>query len=128
MLGELTGRVEATLDVVEMRGGERIATVLLDVDLQSEKDLRDVADRFLPELPEAVRFDVDSLDSRLSFQGPGRLVWSLERGHLLELELSGKIDVSIRQVAQLRSGGVQQELDQTLSLTGEHKVKVVFEN
>lgn len=124
MLGTFTGRVEAELASVESRGGARLAEARLVLDVRSDQDLRDAVGGFLPDLPASVRLDVESLDARFAFAGTGRLVWNVDRGHLVRLELEGRVELAVDQTAALRAGGVRQTLEQTMTFAGRQTVRI----
>lgn len=125
---ELEGDLEATLEAVGEEDGRRLATIALNVDVESIADLSDSI-----ELPSgddgegAIHPDIESFVERRDWEGEGRLVWDLTAGHAVSLALELKTRESTEIEMSLHIFGKTQAMVQRSILAGETTLEIRFE-
>ncbi|HPF15096.1 MAG: hypothetical protein H6830_03840 [Planctomycetes bacterium] len=85
----LRGSVTGRWDTQHADASEGEAHVLLDFDLISETDQRDLANRLQLRAERALGMRIEKALVGFRFQGQGRLVWDLERGMVKTYHLEG---------------------------------------
>lgn len=131
MLGEFDGEVAAEYVGTREEDGVRVAVIRISADISSARDLTDVVDEAMAEmeLPEGMELEmeVESFDMEFMFEGEGELLWNLGTGLIHSLHLSGEVNQTIDTAMNMNAGGMEQALEQSMSLSGTHTVTITTE-
>jgi len=121
-LEEFDGEVTVKFESVE--GG--IAILSLTVDVASSADLTDWLQDMMDsqEMPDGIEIemDVESFDMEFTFEGTGELRWNLSAGHFAGLTLEGDIEVISDTAMSFNMGGMEQAIENSLTMSGTKKV------
>lgn len=125
ILEAFEGTVNAHLESVVERSGERVARIQLELRIESARDLSGRSDVFRPVFPDSIEFEPATLAARYRFEGSGILEWNLDVRVLEQLDIEGQGAVTIAQTGLVKIGDLEQELKQDLSLSGPQTLSVV---
>lgn len=132
MLGEFDGEVSAEYTGTREEDGVRVAVIRISADVSSARDLTEIVDEAMSEmeLPEGmdIEMEVESFDIEFMFDGEGELLWNLETGLPYSLHLSGEVNQAIDMAMNMNAGGMEQAIEQSMSLSGTHSVTITTEN
>lgn len=131
MLGDFDGEVSAEYVGAREEDGLRVAVIRISADVSSARDLTEIVDEAMSEmeLPEGmdIEMEVESFDMEFMFEGEGELLWNLATGLVHSLHLSGEVNQTIDMAMNMNAGGMEQALEQSMSLSGTHTVTITTE-
>ena len=131
MLGELEGDVSAEFAGTRDENGVRVAVINLSVDIASARDLTEIMEEMMAEMdmPEGMDFEieVESFDMEFTFEGEGELLWNLEAGLVHSLEISGEITQNIDMNMNMNVGGMEQAVEQEMTMAGSQTLSLTTE-
>ncbi|MEM7516190.1 MAG: hypothetical protein AAF368_04595 [Planctomycetota bacterium] len=130
---ELSGSIDATLESVEEDEGRRLATIQLEVDIESFVDLTEFYAEMYggggEEEPEEgfIIPDVESADSTTSRAGKGQVIWDLDAGRLVSLVLELDVESIETTVMSFDTGQGVEEFEQENVMVGTESYEVNFD-
>ena len=122
------GEMTATLVGVTEVDGRAQAAISIEVDVSIERDNTEEARAEMEQpddLPEgAVIPDLESMEIETTFEGEGTLVWDVDVGYLVSLEL--ELEIESIQTVQLvvEFGGQSMDIEQVIVFEGERYMSV----
>lgn len=126
-LGDLEGSCTATYRGVREVGGRRAGVIALSIDVKSTKDITELMmEAAEANKPEGMGFEqeIQSADVESEFKLEGELLWDLEAGTLLSLDLSGESSSIMDIAATISAMGDEMEAEQAIYLSGEMRITV----
>jgi hypothetical protein len=128
---EYGGEIEATFLGVREEGGRRLGAVELTIDALALVDLSAMAD-FETEVPDdappgMIMPAIESMDEERLYTGDGLLLWDLEAGRLLSLEINCDVRLTQTITMILELGDEEKTMEQVMVLNGTESWEVSFD-
>jgi len=131
-LEDFDGEITATLDEVREEEGSRMAVISLSFETSSATDMTEWMEEMMAEaeMPEGmeIEMDVESFDMEFTFEGSGELLWNLGGGHFQSLEISGEISQVVDTAMNIAAGGMEQAIEQSMTMAGTQSIQFSVEN
>jgi hypothetical protein len=131
-LGDLEGTVSAEHGGTREHAGEQVAVIQLAIAVTSTKDMtehfRQVAER---EEPGGLQVSTKLQSSviRFEFEGDAVVLWSLDGGHLVSLEMSGDTARAIEQhLSRSMAGGDETDVESIARFSGSQSITLAVES
>ncbi|NOT29497.1 MAG: hypothetical protein HOP15_03505 [Planctomycetes bacterium] len=115
-----TGTIEAVYQGTREVDGVNVAVIALEADVRTHADTELGPD----EVPEGAR---GTSRIEAAYQLAGELLWDLEHGHALSLELSGEHEFTLRESSEGDFEGESMEQSQTMVFSGSTRLSMRFE-
>ncbi|GEM_PF-6693208 len=131
---DYSGEVTATLISVSEVDGRMMAKISLEVDASKLEDNTESAraqmeERGQPDdAPEgALMPELESMEVEIAYEGEGTLMWDVEGGYLVSLEMELELEASQTMEMFLEFGGQTMEIEQVMAFEGKHSIEVEVE-
>ncbi|HJM55866.1 MAG TPA: hypothetical protein QF446_00930 [Planctomycetota bacterium] len=129
--GEYGGEMTATLVGVNEVDGRDQAEISIEVDVSLVQDNTEIARADMQEsddFPEgAVVPDLESMVIETTYEGEGTLVWDVEGGYLVSLELELELEFTHTIQLLVEFGGQSMDIEQIMTFEGERSMSIEVE-
>lgn len=121
MLGEVEGSVTCTYLGTREEGGRAVAVIKVEIDITSASDMtekmREELEGFDPG-DGAPDIEFESVDTELSIDGEGELLWDMAAGHMVSFQFSGEMGQVMDMAMSMSMGGQTMEIEQSMGMAG----------
>jgi hypothetical protein len=113
--GDVKGKVAARYEGQQKEGGASLATIALDVDVETDRDLRAVSEHSLTSAEVLAGTSVARSNVHWKLKGSGRVRWNTTAKRFESFELQGREEVAFELSLSNARGGAN---EQSLSMAG----------
>ena len=127
LFGEFEGDATATFEGVREADGKKIAVIKLSIDVTNESDVSDVySEQLEKNAPDGMEMTIDRAEMVFTFEGGGELLWDLDGGQLISMEVKGDGTTEIDQEMAIEMGETI-NLEQRIEMSGTTEISVTTE-
>ncbi len=125
-IGEVEGTITATYGGTRNVEGRQVGVIALTIETESSNDITDM----MVEAAEAasaqsgMEQDFESADVQAEYDLEGELLWDIEGGHLVSLEIEGDTESVLDFAVTIRAMGEEIETEQAMYLSGEMRITI----